>query len=66
MKLYGEPSAQPIEFSSGKLKDILVELGFPPDNEARVKELLNDIMLVSGLAKVQTSDGKITIEQTCE
>lgn len=66
LKLYGKPNAQPIEFSSGKLKDILVELGFPPDNEARIKEMLNDIMLVSGLAKVQTSDGKITIEQTCE
>ena len=68
LKLHGNPfrGSQPIEFSSCELKNMLVELGYPPDDGAHLKELLNDILLVVDLAKVQTSDGKITIEQTCE
>lgn len=69
LKLHGKPfrGSQPIEFSSCELKDMLAELGITKlEDGSHIKELLNDILLASGLARVQTSDGKITIEQTCE
>ncbi len=62
LKLHGKP----ITATQCDFKDALAKLGITDLEVPHIKEMLNDLMIIAGLAKVQTSDGKITIEQTCE
>lgn len=68
LKLHGKPVHESLlEFPPCKLNGMLVKLGIPDlKDESHIKQLTNDVLRELGLDKVQTSDGKITIEQICE
>ena len=68
LKLHGKPlHVSLLDFPPCELKDMLVKLGITDlEDESHIIKLTNDVLRKLGLDKVQTSDGKITIEQICE